>query len=1184
MADFRQLALDFVVEDDETRLTEIAQKTARVFQTAPANTQPVARWVEAVQPWMPGGSDDPTDTQETPDWTSRAKALEFLSRTLDFLSQDILKPSQIKLLVTFFSAMFDIDHKAGIMASATALSRIVAMKSFQPQSGYDIIQKVCALKDDFPRQTVKTRLEVYKLLRSLITDDAVVADLKLRDATNAGYMISLLDLCQSERDPDSLMVWFDILKEFLQRYGPSASEEIIDQVFNAFKAYYPITLPRMSQSGITPEELKQQLRKCFSSTDSLAKNAFPFLIGKLDQGDGVTVNVKVDVLKTIRACIEEYDDASISPYIERIWRCLKYEVRNGEVEDTMWATLEVLKTLATKLKGDQLSRYIFDIVNDCSSDLSNPTYAAPVGRILISVSSASLDAFTTMAPPIIVQITDCIRRQSSSTHAQELLRILLALFETRILFASKDMSEEEKRALATSNTSFGDLDVVIFKPMLDLANKTGATDEEAKLATEAVKAVGALVPQPVVIPHQNRRPEEQNGTLLLSASSCSDICQKLFTVVLNSFTGEEKLDDLVNESTRALRRAVLAYPAGFEPLVQQAATHIRDARLPLHADQSAETIQKIGPLLSYVGCSELSQNLADGLQHFVSLVSLLAKELVAVIDLRTDPKVWCALIASIQSAIRYFNDAILKNDLEKDPAFDDGSWLRIVAKYPILRSIDESSDNNDPSPIAELTISELRNDFLLITWFMIRIFYRRAVATVDAHPRTGKSALRLSDAFTGANKSSESQYLHLLSGLASFNVQQMSESQQSSLQINEKFVNLFQDEAASIPTEVSEEKITSSLEQIIVENGSSWSWLVEERVNVLALGFLETLRPSGVASLFGGGLAQEILVNGTLGLHNTEDSVTRPVARSILTILANKYKIETSVPLMTVLNQQLAKSLESARASSDTQQLSRHLEQISSVYAITSGFLRRYSGKQAEGLLQTLREAPNDTAIGHHLARRLEMIVAPQPVLTKENFATVRPLWMQRAYMELVKPMIPNAVGAENQDPLVKTNFSIGVLLMVKHLPFSVYEEDSNQILRIAISVAQSLGIGSETLAALGVVKSILADSADTAKDHLRSLVNICISCVSRRNSSKVQKPDWMPKDYLPTIAHPDVEAGCGRLSLEIIAALPSMFESRHVLSFSPLVRKELALACGHPVRELRRIARTGRAAWEEEK
>lgn len=47
-------------------------RLALELETGPANSNPVARWVEAVQPWMPGNNET-EDAQETPDWTSRAK-------------------------------------------------------------------------------------------------------------------------------------------------------------------------------------------------------------------------------------------------------------------------------------------------------------------------------------------------------------------------------------------------------------------------------------------------------------------------------------------------------------------------------------------------------------------------------------------------------------------------------------------------------------------------------------------------------------------------------------------------------------------------------------------------------------------------------------------------------------------------------------------------------------------------------------------------------------------------------------------------------------------------------------------------------------------------------------------------------------------------------------------------------
>lgn len=81
------------------------------LQIATPATNPVARWVESVQVWMPGSGGDSQDSQEQTDWTARAKgmapiskfgyfdiltqiALEFLSQTLEYVGNDVLKASQ----------------------------------------------------------------------------------------------------------------------------------------------------------------------------------------------------------------------------------------------------------------------------------------------------------------------------------------------------------------------------------------------------------------------------------------------------------------------------------------------------------------------------------------------------------------------------------------------------------------------------------------------------------------------------------------------------------------------------------------------------------------------------------------------------------------------------------------------------------------------------------------------------------------------------------------------------------------------------------------------------------------------------------------------------------------------------------------------------------------------------------
>jgi DNA repair/transcription protein MET18/MMS19 len=794
-------------------------------------------------------------------------ALEFLSRTLDFLSKDVLKPSQskslslkvpwytalmicvVKLLVGFFGAMFDVDHKAGVMPSATALSRIVAMKAFQPTTGDEIIQKVCALKYDFPRQVSKTRLAVFELLRSLITKPEVASDLQYKHGASSGFMNDLLQLCRNERDPSCLMVWFDILAFFLREYSPS--QEMIEEVYGTFKAYFPITLPRTSQSGITPEELKLQLRKCFTSNYALAPLAFPFLLGKLDQGDGVTVNVKVDILKTVQACLDEYKnpEQSVTPYVDQIWSSLKYEVRNGEIEDTIWATLEVLKTLAVRLKGDNLRDYCLAVTRDCVSDLANAMYTAPAGRLLVGVLSATPSAFVLMASPAITNIKENLRHPKGPGHSQDLLKLLHVILETRLLLVQGEMSSQDKSDFAAIDPSFKPLYDDVYKKAVELGTKSNASYDDQSVATQAVQGAGALVPQRPVSSVVSSDIGESSSQLLLTGDKCIDICDLLFTIISQSATGDgpahtKASDDLINETTKALQRAVTAYPPAYPPLVQKVMGIIRKSWAGQFTP-AVSVVQTLGPLIAFVGCSELPCSPRKGLDQFLLTIRALYTELVCAIDSKADVKSWCGLSASIQASVRCFNDACTKQGAVLDREVWDASWQStITTKYPILEKhtletgASDASNKTEPS-----SVSEIHGDFLLISLYVARLLYRKATKTVDNHPRTGKAALDLSDDFSAGDNPSESQYLHLLGTLAGFVFHELSEEQQLSLQAQHYALHLFRDDSITLP------QVGSTGPEVAAENGSSWDWVALERLNILSFGILEALRPSAVAQL-----------------------------------------------------------------------------------------------------------------------------------------------------------------------------------------------------------------------------------------------------------------------------------------------------------------------------------------------
>jgi DNA repair/transcription protein MET18/MMS19 len=188
--------------------------------------------------------------------------------------------------------MFSYDHKAGITASAKALRQLYSMKGFKPDMGAKILEDVCKIKEDFRLQTAVTRLEIYELFLNLVQDPAVSSELKHKYGPSCGFVVDLLQLCQSERDPRNLMVWFKILALLTKDFDPSP--EVTEEIFKVFSAYFPISLRSSATPiGITADDLKEAVRSCFSAHQRVANLAFPFLIQKLDQGDAVTVAVKV---------------------------------------------------------------------------------------------------------------------------------------------------------------------------------------------------------------------------------------------------------------------------------------------------------------------------------------------------------------------------------------------------------------------------------------------------------------------------------------------------------------------------------------------------------------------------------------------------------------------------------------------------------------------------------------------------------------------------------------------------------------------------------------------------------------------------------------------------------------------------------------------------------------------------
>ncbi|GKT63500.1 DNA repair transcription protein [Colletotrichum tofieldiae] len=1169
MADFRKLALEFVLSDDTERQAAITQEAASAIEAAPRPSNPVARWVESIRPWMPSANDDQMedgeDGEASGDVIARSKALSFLAGTLDHLDPEFLKPDQ-----AFFGSMFKVDHKAGILPAAKALQRTASMKNFQPQKGNDIIQSVCSLSDDFKAQVADTRAAVYELLDHLITNPDVVNDLQYQHGTTSGFITDLLQLCRNERDPRCLMTWFKILKVFLSEYSPAP--EVVDEIFGIFSAYFPISL-RTSQhpSGITADDLKLALRACFSAHHRVAGKAIPYLLGRLDQPDSVTVNVK-------------------------IWSSLKYEVRNGEIEDTINATLEVIRTISKRLTGDELRDFALAVQRDCLEDLSNPIYTAASGKLLISVHSAKPAAFALMVAPSVTHVKENLRHTKSPEHTKNLLILLNSLLELRqaLIGGGVQLSVEDAEAFKATEPMLAPLHNQTYLPLFRKALEDTAQKEDIAIGQQAIKGLG-LMP-----------------------------------------TMTEARSELENDAVFALQKALMAYPQGRAEVIKDC-FRLCESYLASPERESPPTVapvlQERVQRLAFICCYELPRQ-GDVLSGYTSYLSAILVILHSVLDSKAHSRLWWILASGIHLAMRLCQSAVeASHPRSKTNNFDDKrfslTWFNYVAnRYPDLPRFDDSIVSNDGEDAMEIDeqaksgrddVNDLHGEFILVSLFVVRQLYRRATKIIS-YDDDAELSLALSDDFISKDlddRKIEDNYLHILSDMATFVIQQMTELEQTRLLLNEEVVTLFRgdDEYHHPEPHTDHRWHNAELRDAMLRTWAPQasysmtnppkfpiSGFSQGRTVILSLGVLQPFHPTAIQRLVERGTAHQILIAGLLARDHSASPRCRHVVSAILTIISNKYPVEKLDEILTMLQLQMNFVVDEERQSDELEQVTGFLEHEANripgghpdeiraelarpVYAILAGILRRYSGNSLRQLLATIQQGPGNKKIGHMLGRNLETIFGGLEILKKECYGQIRPLWAQRAYFEMIKPMLAKAwpAGSNSRDDmLIAANYSIAVLAAVKHIHYPIYEDDTEDLIRLILCTIRYLPATKDVAAALNVLQHITENSPKRVQPFLKSVIEACMSIFNKDGTRTGEDSAWMPAGYIPFDHSGLWRSQCRCQVVRIIGLLPVQFEHRHLLDSASQAKRLLAQASGDRVRNVREAALTARAKWDE--
>jgi DNA repair/transcription protein MET18/MMS19 len=263
---------------------------------------------------------------------------------------------------------------------------------------------------------------------------------------------------------------------------------------------------------------------------------------------------------------------------------------------------------------------------------------------------------------------------------------------------------------------------------------------------------------------------------------------------------------------------------------------------------------------------------------------------------------------------------------------------------------------------------------------------------------------------------------------------------------------------------------------------------------------------------------------------------------------------------------------------------------LDAVFAAVSGIIRRNMGSAVKSLLSSVGQAPSDKEHGRRYAGKMEKIFTKNLILSrKETHAVRNRFWKQRAYFELIKPMLPLAWPNNLEDKVIGCNYAVAVMTVLCEMEYEIYEEDAEQVIRLVIASYHKVGLCMDTSKGLSSLTAIATNAPDKLVPFLKTVIGVCIDILKppaqqefRERLAKVAPAPapvpnmsgildgWVPDNVLYQCRSEVV------LLLQGLTKLPS----RYLVEHAPVVRRALHETSGDDSRELRKTALSARIAW----
>ncbi|KAH6723389.1 Dos2-interacting transcription regulator of RNA-Pol-II-domain-containing protein [Leptodontidium sp. MPI-SDFR-AT-0119] len=341
------------------------------------------------------------------DLVAVARGLELLSRVLGRLAVEPSRHTAKYISDYLCSRLENVNRlpsfRAGIHEVASCLEILIRWNHFPPGESMMVASAIFSLSRQGRFKDLKpaTRQILYLLVETLFKSRG---DALLKSSTIPPLIRGLVGIAEFEKTPSCLGVLFQLYTYLSKEWDLEANE--FQTLWDSFYRYWPVTVGGSTQqvSKPTSEELRDMLLECILSNDSYAKNSIPMCLEKLDTTHDLSAMTKNEVLATLAACIKAYSVPAVEPWSIKIWSSLKFEVWNGDIDDFIRASLKVFHALSSKLSQNShdwtstesyLALYVLPAATECKERLqdSKKQFTRSTGMILSSIASGSPYAF-----------------------------------------------------------------------------------------------------------------------------------------------------------------------------------------------------------------------------------------------------------------------------------------------------------------------------------------------------------------------------------------------------------------------------------------------------------------------------------------------------------------------------------------------------------------------------------------------------------------------------------------------------------------------------------------------------------------------------------------------------------------------------------------------------------------------